>query len=69
MVKDGKVRLDVTVSNTKFDPRTKGRIQFHTDMTRTITTIRLGEVVKLRCGKGSADHQTWAEVSVGAVEP
>jgi hypothetical protein len=67
-VKDGKVRLDLTLSNTTVGERTEERIQLHTDTSRTITTVRLGEIVKLRWGKGSADRQTWAELSVEEIK-
>jgi hypothetical protein len=68
-VKDGKVRLDITLSNTTIGERTEDRIQLHSESTRTITTVRLGEVVKLRWGKGSTDKQTWAELSVEEIKP
>jgi hypothetical protein len=68
-VKDGKVRLDLTLSNTTVGERSEERIQLHTESTRTITTTRLGEVVKLRWGKGSHDRQTWVELSVEEVTP
>jgi hypothetical protein len=67
-VKDGKVRLEITLSNTTVGERTEDRIQLHSESTRTITTVRLGEVVKLRWGKGSADKQIWAELSVEEVK-
>jgi hypothetical protein len=68
-VKDGKVRLDITLSSTTIGERTKDRIQLHSESTRTITTVRLGEVVKLRWGKGGTEKQTWAELSVVEVKP
>ena len=68
-VKDGKVRLDITLSNTTFGQGNEGRTQLQTESTRTITTIRLGEVLKLRWDKGSADKQAWAELSVEEVKP
>jgi hypothetical protein len=68
-VKDGKVRLDISLSNTTIGERTEGRIQLHSESTRTITTVRLGEVVKLRWRKGGTEKQTWAELSVEEVQP
>jgi hypothetical protein len=68
-IKGGKVRLDVTLARTTAGDRTEERIQLHTEASRTITTVRPGEVVKLRWGKGSADKQTWAELSVEEVKP
>jgi hypothetical protein len=68
-VKDGKVRLDITLSNTTIGERIEDRIQLHSESTRTITTVRLGEVVKLRWGKGGTEKQTWAELSVEEVKP
>ena len=68
-VEDGKVRLDVLLSNTTVGKRTKEYTQLHTETSRTITTARLGEVVKFRWGKGSADKQVWAELSVEEVKP
>lgn len=68
-IKDGKVRLDITLTNTTVGQRNEGRTQLHTESMRTITTIRLGEVLKLRWGKGNADRQAWAELSVEEVKP
>ena len=58
-VKDGKIRLDITLSNTTVGKGTEKHIQLNTESTRTITTVKPGEVVKLRWGKGSADKQVW----------
>jgi hypothetical protein len=68
-VKDGKVRLDVTLSNSTVGERTRERIQIRTERTRTITTVRLGKVLKFRWGNGNADKQVWAELSVEEVKP
>jgi hypothetical protein len=68
-LKDGKVRLDITLSNTTIGERTEDRVQLHSESTRTITTVRLGDIVKLRWGKGSTKKQTWAELSVEEVKP
>jgi hypothetical protein len=68
-VKGGKVHLDITLSNTTVGEGKEKRTQLHTESTRTITTVRLGEVVKLRWGKGSAERQTWAELSVHEIKP
>jgi hypothetical protein len=68
-VKNGKVRLDITLSNTTIGERTEERFQLHSESTRTITIVRLGEVVKLRWRKGTADKQTWVELSVEEVKP
>jgi hypothetical protein len=69
VVKDGKVRLDITLSNTTFGERTGDSIQLQAESTRTISAVRLGETVKLRWAKGSADRQTWIELSVKEVKP
>ena len=66
---NGKIRIDIKLSNTTIGERTEDRIQLHSESTRTMTTVRLGEVVKLRLGKGSAEKQTWAELSVEEVKP
>jgi hypothetical protein len=68
-VKDGKIRLDITLSNTTVGKRTQEHIQLDTETSRTITTVRLGEVVKFRWGKGSADKQAWVELSVAEIKP
>jgi hypothetical protein len=69
VVEDGKVRLDITLSNTTVGEGTEERRQFHTESTRTLTTVRLGEVLKLRWGKGNADKQAWVELSVVEGKP
>src|SRR4051794_17574876 len=63
-VKDGKIGLDLKLSNTTVGKETEDQIQLSTETTRMITTVKLGEVVKLRWGKGSADNQRWVELSV-----
>jgi hypothetical protein len=68
-VKDGKILLDVTLSDTRVGKRIKEQIQLHTKTSRTITTVRLGEIVKFRWGKGSANKQAWVELSVEEVKP
>jgi hypothetical protein len=67
-VKGGKVRLDITLSETSPAEGTEERLQFHTRSTRTIATVRLGEVVKLRWGKGGSDKQAWVELTVEEVK-
>jgi Flp pilus assembly secretin CpaC len=67
--KDGKIRLDITLSNTTIGKKSKDRIELNTESTRTITTVKRGEIVKLRWGKGKADKQTWAELSVQEIKP
>jgi hypothetical protein len=67
-VKDGKVRVDITLRNrTMFERTAAGRMQFHSEGTRVIMTVPLGEVVKLRLGKGTADKQKWVELTVDDV--
>jgi hypothetical protein len=68
-VEDGKVRVEITLSNSTLGERTEDRIQLHTESTRTITTARLGEVVKLRWGEGSGERPAWLELSLEEVEP
>ncbi len=68
-VKRGTIRLDLTLSNTTVGKRTKERIELNSESTRIIATVKLGEVVKLRWGKGTADKQTWAELSVEEIKP
>jgi hypothetical protein len=65
--KDGKLRLEMTLSNTTVGERTKERMQIHTESTRTITAIRPGELLKLRW-KGTGDTQAWVELSVEEVK-
>ena len=67
-IKDGKIRLDVNVSITTADALAD-RAQFHTESTRSISTVRLGDVLKIRCGRGTADSQTWIELTVEEVHP
>jgi hypothetical protein len=68
-IKDGKVRLDVTTSNTRVEEGTEAHKQVHTERTRKIIMMQLGAVVMFRWGKGSADRQRWVELSVEAVKP
>jgi hypothetical protein len=66
-VKDGRLCLDITMSTTTAGEKKNGRTQFHAQTTRTITTIKLGEVVKIRCGDRGADKQSWVELSVDQI--
>jgi hypothetical protein len=68
VVKDGKVCVDLTMSHTAVGEKTNDRTQFHTHTTRTITTIKLGEVVKVRWSDGGADKKSWAELSVDKIQ-
>ena len=68
VVKDGKVKLDLTFSVTTPGEQSTERIQLHTQSTRTITIVKLGEVIKLRCGKADPGKQFWIEVSVDVCE-
>ncbi len=69
VMQNGKVRLDITLSSTTMTRQTEECDEFRTASTRTITTVRPGEVLKLRWGKGSAERQAWAEISVAGVNP
>jgi hypothetical protein len=62
-VKDGKVRIDIMLSNSVV-VRKGERIEFQTESMRTSIFLRPGEVVKLRYCKGSADRQGWIELSM-----
>ncbi len=68
-VKAGKVQLDVTITNTTKDTRTKDRTQFHSDSLRTFTTAQLREVVKLRGPNATLDQHQWVELSVEEIDP
>jgi len=67
--RDGKIRLDITLSTTTFAEQTDDRLQFNSKSTRTITTIEPGELVKLRWNEGTAAKQTWAELSIEEPKP
>lgn len=63
-VTDGKVRLDLTLASTTGE-QLKERTQFQTESLRSIATVRLGEVVKLRWNSPNGDKQkTWMELTV-----
>jgi|GEM_PF-4569417 len=68
-VKDGQLRLDITLSNAAVGERSEERIQLHIESTRTVTTVRLGEVMKLRWARGTAKKQAWVELSVAEYRP
>lgn len=64
-VKDGKIRVDITLRNrTMFERTAAGRMQFHSEGTRVIMTVPLGEVVKIRLPNGTVNKQKWVELSV-----
>jgi hypothetical protein len=68
-VKDGKVHLDLKLSmSTKPEGRTEEPIQIHTESTQTLTTVKLGEVLKQRVGKGTFDKQLWVELIVEEIK-
>ena len=67
--KGGKVRLDVTLSDTAVGDGADGRVQFHTESTRTITAVKLGEAFRLRWGKEGAERQAWVALSVKEIKP
>lgn len=62
---DGKVDVDLLVANTTLDERTETRCLAHTQSTRMIATIALGEVIKLRYQTSeSRDSETWLELTI-----
>lgn len=67
-VEDGNLRLDLTVSLAKRQgDQTKDRVQLLTESTRTIRTVALGEVVRLRLGKKTDEIQRWVEITATQV--
>jgi hypothetical protein len=60
--------LSTSLSSSIVGERKGDHIQLHSESMRTITTVRLGEVVQLRWGKGSADRQAWVDLSVEEVK-
>jgi hypothetical protein len=62
---DNKIRLDISLSHTTLGTSSgEDRAQTMTSITRTVSTIRLGEIVKLRWPNGTAENQSWVEVWV-----
>jgi hypothetical protein len=66
-VQDGKLHLDVLLVNTTVAGNTKERIELHSTSARTLTTVKLGESVKLRWPGASAERQVWVEFTVDAI--
>jgi hypothetical protein len=61
---DGKIRLDITLSDATVAEKSEGRVQLRTETSRTVVTVRPGEVVKIRWGKGGTEkQQSWVELS------
>lgn len=56
-VKDGKVQLDVTLTNTTVADQGPECLQLHSESTRIITTVKLGELQKLQVGKVGPERQ------------
>ena len=69
LIQQGKVHVDITLSNVTVVKRDDEQIQTNSEATRVIATLKLGEVVKLRRGKGSASKQAWVELSVEEAKP
>jgi hypothetical protein len=69
LVKDSKIRLDITLSNTTVGEKSDERVQLNTESTRTILTVTLGKAVKMRWRAGVGEKQAWAELTVVAVGP
>jgi hypothetical protein len=68
-VKDGKVPLDLKLTrSTRPNNRSKEPIQIQTEGTQTMSTVKLGEVLKHRVGKGTFDKQLWVELTVEEVK-
>lgn len=68
-VKDGKVRLDLTLSNTTQIDGADDALQLVTESHRTISTVSLNETVKFRWKNGAPDNQAWVELTVQEVKP
>jgi hypothetical protein len=68
-VHDGKVHLDIQLTNTTVAANTKEQTELRTESARTLRTVKFGETVKLRWPGASAGKQVWVEFSVDAIEP
>lgn len=69
--KDGKVRLDLTLSHTVAENQSDDRLRLSTTETRFISTVKLGEVTRLRVGKTDSkpDQQRWVEITPELISP
>lgn len=68
-VKDGKVRLDLTLSRTRLAEQKEDFHHFCSESTYTFATIKLGEVATLPWRKDASDQQAVLEVSVEECKP
>ncbi len=67
-IRDGKASLDLTFKKTEKPDADKVPLQFQSESIRVVSSkMPLGEAMKFRCGKGTADKQLWVEVTVKEV--
>jgi hypothetical protein len=63
-VQGGGVQLDMTFSESTVATQTRDQTEINTMSKRRITSVKLGEVVKVRWPGGTAEKQAWIEMSV-----
>jgi hypothetical protein len=63
----GKVRLDITLRYTSVAANHGERTDLHTQSHRVLTTVKVGELLKLRWPGATAEKQVWVELSADEV--
>jgi hypothetical protein len=63
-VRDGRVRVDLTFSNTTAEDASEDHLQLHTDSHRLVTTLKLGETSKIRLANFNRSESAWVEFQV-----
>jgi hypothetical protein len=63
-VRDGRVRVDLTFSNTTAEDASEDHLQLHTDSHRIVTTLNLGEKSKMRWANFNGSESAWVEFQV-----
>lgn len=61
---DGRFRIELTSHHLIVTERSEQTAQFQNQMTRTVTTVRPGEQVKVKFGFSASGQPVWAELTV-----
>ena len=69
-VKGDKLRLDLVVKNSTITENANDFVEVQSESTRTISTVKEGEVVRVRIGKPGTDtgEQLWVELTYELVK-
>jgi hypothetical protein len=68
LLPDGRLRLDITLANAEVVDRSEDHTELRTQSMRRIMPAKTGEILKLRWPGGTAERQSWVELSAQLID-